>query len=253
MSKAAVTLLLAGLLAVGVSAQKNLKPWAEWSKKDVQKILNDSPWGQTQVEEDTSEMFYKPTTQQPGATNTGTSRGTTVTDTSGGLKRGEENGGAVNQATGVKFRIRWLSARPIRQALARQITLESGQWNEQLRAFAEGSTENRAVVAVWFESTDQRFSNRVMQVFNGSITAVLKNSTYLERKDGQRIFLQEYLSPQHNTLGAALFIFPRTVNERPLLLPESGDVRFVCEFNKDLKLNMKYKLADMMYDGKLEY
>ncbi len=253
MSKAAAALVLAGLLAIGVSAQKNLKPWAEWSKKDVQKILNDSPWGQTQVDEDTSEMFYKPTTAQPTSTTAGTSRGTTVTDTSGGLKRGEESGGALNQATGVKFRIRWLSARPIRQALARQIALESGQWNEQLRAFAEGSTENRAVVAVWFESTDQRFSNRVMQIFNAAITAVLKNNTYLERKDGKRIFLQEYVSPQRNTLGAALFIFPRVIDEQPLLTPQNGDVRFVCEFNKDLKLNMKYKLADMLYDGKLEY
>jgi hypothetical protein len=253
MSRVTVALCLACVLAVGSSAQKQVKPWVEWSKKDVQKMLDDSPWGQTQVEEDTSEMFYRPSTQQQTATTTGTSRGTTVTDTRGGVKRGEEDGSALNQATGVKFRIRWLSAKPIRQALARQIALKDGKWNDQLRAFAEGSPENRAVIAVWFESNDQRFSGRMMQAFNAGTTAVLKNNTYLERKDGQRIFLQEYVSPQQNSLSGALFIFPRTVNNQPLLTLESGDVRFVSEFNKDLKLNMKYKVAEMLYEGVLEY
>ncbi|MFN0124701.1 MAG: hypothetical protein ACKV2V_29715, partial [Blastocatellia bacterium] len=48
------------LLTAGAIAQKKYKPWTEWSEKDAQKMLNDSPWGQTQADTNTSEMFYNP-------------------------------------------------------------------------------------------------------------------------------------------------------------------------------------------------
>ncbi|MDT7605258.1 MAG: hypothetical protein QOF61_3255, partial [Acidobacteriota bacterium] len=48
--KVATALAVACLLALSLSAQdKKEKPWTEWSKKDAEKILNDSPWGQTQT------------------------------------------------------------------------------------------------------------------------------------------------------------------------------------------------------------
>jgi hypothetical protein len=250
MTRVAVALFLTCALAAGVGAQKQMKAWAEWSKGDVQKILNNSAWGQTQEDKDLSEMFYSPTTQGRSAAAPPTSGARGATPETGGNDRNEQ--GALNQATGVKFHIRWLSAKPIRQALARQIVMNGGTLNEQLRGFAEND-ESRVVLGVWFESTDQRFSGKVMQAFNSAVTETLKNYTYLERKDGKRIFLQAYVSPQQNPFGAALFVFPRTVDEKPLLLPDSGDVRFVAEVNKDLKLNMKYKVADMLYNGRLEY
>src|SRR5262245_13298179 len=79
------------------------KPWTEWSKKDAEKILSDSPWSQTQVETDTSEMFYSPTSdpRAPGVRTTGTS----------GNRQAQ---GATNQAVNVKYHIRFFSARPVR-------------------------------------------------------------------------------------------------------------------------------------------
>jgi hypothetical protein len=236
------------VLAVGTAAQKKVKAWTEWTAKDAQKILDDSPWGQTQSVQDTSEMFYKPTTAQATTTVTGSSRG--GPPPAGGNNRAEN--GAVNQATGVRYRIRWLSSRPIRQALARQIMLKGGQFNEQLRGFAENQ-ESRVVVGVWYEFDDQRYGGPVMQAFNSATTETLKNTAYLERKDGKRIFVQAYVPAQQNPFGAAIFIFPRTLDGQPLLTPDMGDVRFVAEFNRDLKLNMKYKVADMIYEGQLEY
>jgi hypothetical protein len=37
------------------------------------------------------------------------------------------------------------------------------------------------------------------------------------------------------------------------LTPESDNVRFFAQFSEKMKLNVKYKVSDMMYDGKLEY
>ena len=260
------------LLPSLAAAQKYYRAWSEWSKKDVEKMLNDSPWGQTQTETDTSEMVFTPTTQT-GAGDSSSRRGQ----------------GATNQATFLKFRIRWLSSRPIRQAIARYTELEGGKLNDQMRFFADGPSDKRTVIAVSFDSNDQRFSGKAMQAFNSANTGVLKNTTYLERKDGKRIFLQEYVSPQQNRLRMALFIFPRFVAEQPLLNENSGSIRFHSEYeNKtsldkalspsgssgssrqsgDLrpsgvsnqpenpfkfKLDMRFKVSEMIFNGNLEY
>ena|SRR5258708_25144874 len=63
MKRILIAIAVLSLIAVASTAQKHDKPWQEWSKKDAEKILNDSPWGQTQTETDVSEMFYTPTTQ----------------------------------------------------------------------------------------------------------------------------------------------------------------------------------------------
>ncbi|HEU4432416.1 MAG TPA: hypothetical protein VFR51_03415, partial [Pyrinomonadaceae bacterium] len=41
--------LVVAMFACMALAQKQ-KPWTEWTKKDVEKTLNDSAWGQTQSE-----------------------------------------------------------------------------------------------------------------------------------------------------------------------------------------------------------
>jgi len=203
-------------------------------------ILNDSPWGQTQIDTDTSEMFFAP----QGDPNTGA------------RNPPERNvRGATNQATDVKYRIRFFSARPVRQALARSIMLAAEKADPrveaQLRHFAEVPSNEKIVVAVTFDASDQRFSSTAMQAFNSAVTATLRNNTYLEAK-GKRLFVEQYTPPSKEGFGA-LFIFPRVVGPDPFITPESGDVRFVSELSKAIRLDMKFKVSRMIYDGKLEY
>src|ERR1041384_8539710 len=54
-------LCLALLSSVLIAVQKEKKPWTEWSQKDAEKMLNNSPWSQIQKDTDTTEMFYQPT------------------------------------------------------------------------------------------------------------------------------------------------------------------------------------------------
>lgn len=235
MKKTTVLLLVFCALAAAVSAQKKMKPWTEWNEKDALKILNDSPWGQTQVETDTSEMFYSPTTQSGSGSSS--SRNTQ---------------GALNQATSINYHIRFLSAKPIRQAVARSMEAKNPQLAAGLRAFVERSFEDLIVVAVTFDSKDGRFSGKALQAFSSANTGLLKNDTYLEIKGGKRIFLEEYKAPIKDDLGAK-FIFKKMVDGEPFLRPESNEVRFYSEIPPGIKLNMRFKVAEMMYDGKLEY
>jgi hypothetical protein len=247
MRKLAISTLLAVLLTSPALAQK-IKGWDQWSQKDAQKILDDSPWGRTQTETDTSQMFYSPTTA-PGV-NGGRS---TSNDTS------RQNQGATNQAVSLNYRIRFFTAKPIRQAFVR--LMEINQPNlpkemlERLNAFANLHSDEYIIVAVTSDSTDRRYAGPAEQALGSATTAVTKNDTYLERKDGKRVLLSEYVPPGKDGFGAR-FIFPRSLDGQPFLNPDSGEVRFYSQFavgSTGLKLNMRFKISDMLYDGQLEY
>jgi hypothetical protein len=246
LEKFAITLALIFTLAFSAGAQKNVKPWTEWTEKDVNKMLNNSAWGQTQTETDTSEMFYSPNSQNRNPS------GNRPPDGSSGSSGDRSTQGQLNQATSINYRIRLLTAKPIRQALARRAQMQNPELAERLKAFAEQQTDKYIVVAVDYDSTDRRFTGPAMQVFNSANTGVLKNNTYLETKDGKRLFLQEYIAPINDGMGAK-FVFPRTIDNEPFVNEQGGFLRFYSEMAKNIKLNMRFKLADMMYDGHLEY
>ena len=154
------------------------------------------------------------------------------------------------------YGIRFFSARPVRQAFIRMIQLKQKNLEadvlERMNNFAELPSGDSIIIAVTIEGTDKRSLGKVMQLVSSAATGTLKNSTYLERNDGKRLFLEEYVPPGRDGFGAR-FIFPRMVDERPFLTSETQDVRFFAEFGTAIKLNMRFKISDMMVDGKLEY
>lgn len=246
MKKLAIILAFVFAMVIGVEAQKKVKPWTEWTEKEVLKMLNDSAWGQTQTETDTSEMFYTPNSSNRNPI------GNRPLEGSSGSGNDRSTQGQLNQATNINYRIRLLTAKPIRQALARRAQMQNPELAEQLKAFAEQQTDKYIVVAVEYDSKDRRYSGPAMQVFNSATTGVLKNNTYLENKDGNRLFLQEYIAPINDGMGAK-FVFPRTLDNGQFVSDQSGYLRFFSDMAKNLKLNMRFKIADMTYDGKLEY
>lgn len=245
-----VTLLL--LVSIGVSQEK---PWAEWTRAEAEKILNHSAWGQTQTETDTSEMVYTPTTQSAvtGGTRSENIRG--LTDRQA-INNSRINQGATNQAISVNYHVRLLSAKPVRQAFMRVMELTQKNLDREtlkgLRSFVERDFSEYIAVAVTFDSTDGRYTGPALQAFASATLGTLKNRTYLERKDGKRLFLMDYYVPINDGLGAK-FIFPRVVDERNFLNANSGSFRFYSEVGNQIKLNVTFKMSDLMYNGELEY
>ena len=244
-----VKLLCAALIlvsSIAVLCAQQAKPWSEWSKKEVDKTLNDSPWAQTQTETDTSEMTYSPTISQ---TTNARREDTRITDAS------RTESGAKNSAMSVKYRIRLLSAKPIREAFARMVlSAQPGpapDLAQQLQGFVDRDFSEYVVVAVTVEASDQRYAGPIAQVFSSATADILKNKTYLERKDGKRLFLLDYRPPASDGMGAK-FVFSRAVDGQAFI-GENDNVRFVSEFNEKVKLNVRYKTAEMTYNGKLEY
>lgn len=219
--------------AVGSFAQKQPKSWKEWSKKDAEKILTDSPWAQMQVDMDLTEPTRLQRPRNPDL-NTST-------------RLNEER---------VSYAIRFFSARPVRQAFIRLLQLEQkemdGDTMARMSAFAERPPEDSIVIAVTVEGPDTKPIDKVMQVVRVATTTMLQHTTYLERSDGKRIYLQQFTAPGRDGFGAR-FIFPRKVDEKPFLTPEISSVRFVSDLGSSIKFDMLFKTSDMMFDGKLEY
>jgi hypothetical protein len=239
--------LMIGFFGASVFAQKQ-KPWTEWSKKEAEKTLNESPWGQTQTETDTSQMTYSPTVTSTTASRKEDKNITSASNT---------ESGATNSPMSIKYRIRFLSAKPVREAFARMVTLmQQDKPNEalsaQLQSFVDRDFADYIVVAVSVEGTDRRYLGPAMQALSSATADTLKNNVYLERKDGKRLFLMDYRAPSPDGMGAK-FVFSRTVDGQPFLKTENDTVRFAAELNEKMKLNMRYKVSEMMYEGKLEY
>ena len=253
MKKSIFAVVLIALLLGGGSAQ--VKPWSEWTKVEAEKILNHSGWGQTQTDTDTSEMMYSPTSQSSisSSTRSGVVGGMTERQS---INNNRASQGANNQAISINYHIRLLSAKPVRQAIMRVIELTQKNADKELldglRSFVERDFSEFIVVAVAFDSTDGRYSGPALQAFASGTLGTLKNKTYLERKDGKRVFLMEYHAPINDGLGAK-FIFPRIVDEKKFITADSGSFRFYSEVTSQLKLNITYKTSELVYNGKLEY
>lgn len=255
--KLATATIITVLLVAGIGAQQPTA-WAGWSQKDAEKILNDSPWGQTQTDTNTSEMVYSPTVgSAAGSTSSRPARTAGIRDEQADRNRSRATEGAYNQAVAINYRIRFLSAKPVREALAatilqRQTAASAAQAKREMQQFIDRNFGDYIVVAVTYDASDQRLSGKAFQDFSAAMADTLRNNTYLERRDGKRIFLMDYRAPIDDGIGAR-FVFPRVVDGREFLNGESGEVRFYSEVGPNVKLNLRFKVADMVYHGKLEY
>ena len=228
-------LLLA--FSLSVPAQWDKKPPAEWTEKDATKLLNDSPWGKTQAFDSPMEAFKGPVTGRVGVNSPTAPR--------------------PPDAAHLYFRVRFLSAKPVRQALGRLIELkQKGPMNaelaDQLKQFASGEFLEYIVVAVTTDASDSGANVQQAAAILRRDNAELKNTTFLEIKGGKRIFLQEFQPTKPDGFGAR-FIFQRLVEGKPFITPESEEIHFVAPLSDTYRIDRRYKIKDMMYEGKLEY
>jgi hypothetical protein len=220
-----IVLILPALTIYGQFYKK--KPYSEWSEKETQKMLNDSPWAETYTF--TQQEFVTPGT----------------------------NTGGVDE-THVSFYIRWLSAKPIRQAIAHLMTVQNtsesarAALKPKLEAFIARSLPEHIVLSINYDSNDGERKGEVMQIMNSLVTSLLKNNTYLVKDNGEKVWIAEYQPPQPDGLGAK-FIFPRQLDGKPFLGTNDKEVRLITKLGGRYSLNVRFKVADMMFDGKLEY
>jgi hypothetical protein len=195
----------------------DIKPFAEWSDKDLQRMLTDSPWSH-QV----SVVLPRPP-REAGDLNPGGRGG----DESG-------RGGFPAPAPQLKVDVQWRSAQPMRQAMA-------------LRQF--GTVEK--IPADLRDTLEQDDSVYVVIVLGlpmqmATAAADARKATFL-RRDGHAPIAVSEGGPQKSGNGFALvFAFPRT----DAIMPQDNEVEFVTKLG-DLEIRRKFKLKEMVAAGHL--
>jgi hypothetical protein len=240
-----VTLIVAALLFAGGDPWKS-KPYQQWDDKDVQRILQDSPWAKV-VQVDVN---WKPGQDDSidassglGAAPSGSSTTPPPSGKMGGYQAPASNGlppvisgGGGAQAS---FLLRWVSSRTVQRAAARKVELAG-----QLK-----SEEAEKQLAQPFDDYEIAVAGPDMKPFQSADDDALKKSaTLVEKKNKQKISpikVQVTRAADGKKVQAVVFIFPRkSENGEPTIADDEKGVDFDCSVN-GAKIRASFDISKM--------
>jgi hypothetical protein len=218
------------------------KPYTEWNDKDVKKMLSDSPWAKR-----TSVLSLEgPTAPGVGGPGGGGKGGGKGGPGAGGDESGtplSEKGGGAAAAAGVQMPsaevvISWPAALPMKQAIAKS------KYGKEV----ESSPEAKKLL----EQPEQYYVIRVSPLqFRGrtgdDFREALLKSAVLNIKGKDSIHAMDVQVNPHGGTLDLFFLFPR----QRVLTVEDSEVEFSAKAG-EVPLKQRFKLKDMVVNGKLE-
>jgi hypothetical protein len=131
------------------------------------------------------------------------------------------------------YYVRFLSARPIREAYARIQQIQHGydkMPQEKRRQFEESQLPNLdldvskwIVVSVSFRSNDPNEESSVRRFFQSETVQTLKTKAFLSTPSCPQVELSAYFPQREESVGAK-FVFPREVNGVPVLTKDCQNI-----------------------------
>ncbi|WP_321475990.1 hypothetical protein [uncultured Paludibaculum sp.] len=237
-------------------------PWvakkpAEWNEKELQRILSDSPWA-------------KPVTvtigsAAPPAGGGGGGRGRGGRGGGGGVSMPSADnssgmgGGAMDSGTGgrggvtndgpiaapsIIYTVRWMSALPMRTALVYSKMGAEAATSLQAKAFLEKEDQFYVLSVSGPPHKGEPAPARPRQL-TPKLEAEIKEVTTLSWKAHDKVQPLVVQISQTSTLGFT-YSFPRT----HAIELEDKEVEFATKLGQTV-IKRKFKLKDMVYDGKL--
>jgi hypothetical protein len=231
----AFVLLTGGLRLAAKDFWEN--PYSQWAQKDVNKMLQDSPW----------------TLAQTYRASEGAGRGGAFDRTS---SAGERENNSI-------YTIRLFSSQPIRDAYARMMQLmnryDSASDAEKQRIDAMTSkvrtldVSERIIVAMVYSSNLPDNIRNFKQFFDKQSADLLKQNCYLISSRLGRVELKEFW-PESPDGSGMKFIFPRTVNGQPVFQESDKELRFDMWVEPtSQKIFQAWKPKNLVYQGKLSF
>jgi len=242
--------VLATLFACGVclyAADFWQKPASEWSEKDIQKMMTNSPWAKS-VSVNTSGPATSGIGNAQGSTGVepGASNPISEGGGGGGGRGGRGGGGGGGAAPGgggggggfgsMDIVARWQSAMPEKQAFVRTKYGAKAETSDDAKQLLE-HVEPTYVIIV--SGNIRGFMRQNPEGFKKSV----QDNTALTIKGKEPIKLEDVqVSPQQ-----IIFLFSKAT---PISLDDK-EVDFATKL-ADVTLKYKFRLKDMVYNGKLE-
>ena len=237
MSRSIWIFSLSALLGAPLLAAKfwENKPYEQWSKKEAIKVLEDSPWGK--VQKVRSSNSPPPGTAFPGPD--------TAPKQKGG---GDRETSPFNRRR--LFNIRFQSAKPVRMALARLSLLSRRRDHRQARELVQRRPfgDQYIVVAV----SGSKGENHRRELDQANLRQLGAHTHLTLKTSGRRRKLERYLPPREAGGTEALFLFPRAREGKDQVTLKEKEIRFVSQLGWRTRLDRKFKLKDMVFDGALE-
>ena len=194
MFKTLIFTLFFPLIAVAATSWTPGTPFQEWSLDNAVKVLNDSPWAR-------HETFTR-------------------------VIRGVGSGISGEKEIYNTFYVRFLSARPIREAYARVQQIQHGYDEmapEEKQRFEDVQLPNLdldvsrwIVVSVSFRSNDPNEESEVRRFFQSETVKTLKTKVFLSTPAFPQVELSAYFPQREESVGAK-FVFPREIDGIPVI------------------------------------
>ncbi len=209
------------------------KPYTEWTAKEVERILlKDSPW--------TRVLLLNAPSSGGAITSTG----------GGGGSRGGGGGGGGTTEGPPPIYMNWY-ARPIREAVARQMMLNAPNTaKEQLDGILNHKSEFYEIMLSGHVPGGGGRGSRGAAGGASEALTKFKEDTCLQQKGGTKIPLANLVMPRARN-AAAFLQFPKEVNGNPTVKPEEKEITLVIRINEGV-YKYKFKFADMMIGDKPE-
>jgi len=265
--------LAAALPVPAWAADPWTKPPSQWNDKDVQRILTDSPWSKTVTITLSSGIGGGGGRGGRGGRGGGGGMSGGMPDASvgagsegvmGGGRPGMGEGMGGTMAPSIQFQIRWQSAKPIKLATVRARMGAEADTSPQAREFVEREEPDYVIALIGppmgppegggrpgmgpREGAPQKAPGAPQQERGGQEQwmAGLKENTWLAWKDHEKLHPSSVSLPPGGQRNVIIFHFSK---EHPLEL-EDKEVEF-CTRRGPMEIKKKFKLKDMVFEGKL--
>jgi hypothetical protein len=255
-------LLLACAVCMWAADFWTSKPYTDWSAKELQKMMSDSPWAHRVDVELSVRMPNVSSQSESGGrgrgkgggggdiatADGGATSGADLSGTRGGAggpagAGGGPNDGPVTQTMPVM--LVWQTALPVKQALMK------AKFGAEAASSADAKT--------YLEREEQYIVLNVgglptyaAQSAEGDAKAALLKLTSLNVKGKDPLRAVEVQFSKRERVVDALFFFPRaTAGSSGAFSSDDKELEFSTKFEK-LAVKYRFKLKDMLYHGKLE-
>jgi hypothetical protein len=209
------------------------KPFTDWTDKEVQKVLTDSPWvGKITISSGGGGAAAPGAGGGGGGGGRGGGRG--------GSPQGGDSGGAVPGGGASDVTLLWQTALPVKQALVKR----------RFAAEAGTSPEAKALldrVEEFYVLTLSGVPGNLLAATQGDKKAGLLDITTITVAGKPPLKAVDVQTSSGRGGGTVAFLFPKTAT----FTADDKELEFVSKFGTT-SVKHKFKLKDMVFNGKVE-
>lgn len=243
--RAIIVILSLGAASLVAADFWEKKKLSDWTDKEVRKMLTNSPWARV-----VDVRLGGPVGGPSGGRRGGGSRTPSAGGGGGGDIGGDDTGGGSSRRGGfdapelppaTPLTIRWHTALPVKQAVAKSRYGDEVMTSPEAAKFLSRQ-EERYIVGV---------AGIPAFAFRGADPASLKSNAVLKVKDKPPIRAEEVQASRDQRTVDVFVIFPRGQQGSHVITLEDNEVEFSLDLGRT-DIRRKFKLKDMVYEGKLE-